>query len=85
MDKLSARGITVPATQAKRNGPAESDGALASPPVLPPQDAGRGPALHHRRHVGRPGQVEGMMVGFLPGVALRRIVDLRPGEAKTDT
>lgn len=30
-------------------------------------------------------EVEGMMVGFLPGVALRRIVDLRPGEAKTDT
>ena len=29
-------------------------------------------------------QAEGIMVGYLPGLAMRRIADLHPGEAKTD-
>ncbi|XAS68626.1 IS110 family transposase [Micrococcaceae bacterium Sec5.7] len=29
-------------------------------------------------------QSEGIMVGYLPGLAMRRIADLHPGEAKTD-
>lgn len=29
-------------------------------------------------------QAEGVMVGYLPGLAMRRIADLHPGEAKTD-
>lgn len=29
-------------------------------------------------------QAEGILVGYLPGVAMRRIADLHPGEAKTD-
>ena len=29
-------------------------------------------------------QAEGVLVGYLPGLAMRRIADLHPGEAKTD-
>ena len=29
-------------------------------------------------------QAEGILVGYLPGLAMRRIADLHPGEAKTD-
>ncbi|WP_239437902.1 IS110 family transposase [Arthrobacter alpinus] len=29
-------------------------------------------------------QAEGIMVGYIPGLAMRRIADLHPGEAKTD-
>lgn len=29
-------------------------------------------------------QAEGIMVGYLPGLAMQRIADLHPGEAKTD-
>lgn len=29
-------------------------------------------------------QAEGILVGYIPGLAMRRIADLHPGEAKTD-
>ena len=29
-------------------------------------------------------QAEGIMVGYIPGLAMRRVADLHPGEAKTD-